>query len=145
VHIQNRQRRRKIDRPRLARLITRVLDGEGIPAERDVTLVLLRDGPVAELNARYRRREGPTDVLSFPSDPRGWPPGEPRPLGEVVISIDRACAQATERGATLGAELARLAVHGVLHLAGFRDDSAAARARMRRREDRYLRRRAERG
>ncbi|MCK4412171.1 MAG: rRNA maturation RNase YbeY [Candidatus Eisenbacteria sp.] len=139
VHIQNRQRRRRIDRTRLARLVERVLTAEGMPADRGVTVVLLRDAPMARLNVRYRDREGPTDVLSFPSDPVGWPAEEPRPLGEVVVSIDRACEQAGRRDQALEAELARLVVHGVLHLLGYLDDTRAARARMRRQENRYLR------
>ncbi|MBM3318043.1 MAG: rRNA maturation RNase YbeY [Candidatus Eisenbacteria bacterium] len=143
VLIRNRQRKWKVDAARLRRLIARVLAGEPggeLGGEQaGVGLVLWRDEPVARLNARYRSRSGPTDVLSFPTDPEGWPPGEPRPLGEVVISVDRAAAQACERGLRLAAELDRLAVHGVLHLLGYDDDTPARRARMRRREDRHLR------
>ena len=139
VHIQNRQRSRSVDRRQLADLVERVLLGEGAPPERELTVVLLRDGPVAELNERYRQRRGPTDVLSFPSDPVGWPPEEARPLGEVIVSVDRASEQAAERGEPFERELGRLLVHGTLHLLGYRDDTRTARARMRRRENRYLR------
>lgn len=140
VHIRNRQRKWKVDAQRLTRLVARVVAEEIGPAAGEVTVVLLRDAPMARLNESYRGKVGPTDVLAFPSDPAGWPPDEPRPLGEVVVSVDRAAAQARERGLPRRAELERLVVHGALHLAGYRDDRAAQRARMRRREDLYLRR-----
>jgi probable rRNA maturation factor len=142
VQIRNRQRKWRIDAARLRRLVARVLAGEGADPLTEVGIVLWRDRPVAELNVRFLGHRGPTDVLAFPSDPRGWPPGEPRPLGEVVVSVDRAREQARERGLELQTEVDRLVAHGVLHLLGHRDDTAAARARMRRREDRYLRSRA---
>jgi probable rRNA maturation factor len=142
VQIRNRQRRWPVDVARLRRLVARVLAGEAADPQAQVGIVLWRVGPVAALNARFLGRSGPTDVLAFPSDPHGWPPAEPRPLGEVVVSVDRAKAQARERGLRLQTELDRLVAHGVLHLLGHRDDNAAARARMRRREDRYLRSRA---
>ena len=138
VRVQNRQRRLSVDSRALARAMRRVLDGEGADPTAQLGLVLLRDGPMATLNARYRDRAGPTDVLSFPGDPEGWPEEEPPWLGEVVVSVDRALAQAGERRLPVAEELARLCVHGVLHLLGYRDDTPAARARMRRREARYL-------
>ncbi|MFH1143132.1 MAG: rRNA maturation RNase YbeY [Candidatus Eisenbacteria bacterium] len=139
VRIRNRQRKLTLDRPALRRLLGDVLTGEGIGGDRTVEVAVLRDAPMAELNARFRQRAGPTDVLSFPTDPSGWPCGEPMPLGEVIVSIDRACDQAAERGICARAELERLLVHGLLHLIGYRDHSPAERARMRRRENRYLR------
>ncbi|MBP7669121.1 MAG: rRNA maturation RNase YbeY [Candidatus Eisenbacteria bacterium] len=138
VCINNRQRRWKIDRRALRALIERVLEEEGAPAGRTVEILFARDPLLAELNARYRGKSGPTDVLSFPADPAGRPPEEPLPLGEVIVSIDRALAQAAERGATPRREVARLLVHGVLHLLGYEHEDPRARARMRRREDRYL-------
>lgn len=142
VQIRNRQRKWPVDAARLRRLVARVLAGEAADPQTEVGIVLWRDAPVAALNARFLGHRGATDVLAFPSDPGGWPPGEPRPLGEVVVSVDRARVQARERGLRLQTELDRLVAHGVLHLLGYRDGTAVERARMRRREDRYLRPRA---
>jgi len=139
VRIRNRQRRSSIDVRAIRRLLARVLAGEGVADDRPLEVALLRDRALATMNARFRGREGPTDVLSFPADPRGWPAEEPRPLGEVVVSIDRACAQAAARSVPVARELARLLVHGTLHLIGYDDHAPADRARMRRREGRYLR------
>lgn len=139
VRLLNRQRRLKVDSAALRALVASVLAGEAADPRAAVTIVLLRDAAVAELNARFRRVDRPTDVLAFPVEDSAWPEEEPPLLGEVVISTDRAVAQAHERGISPERELGRLVVHGMLHLLGYDDGTARDRARMRRREDRYLR------
>jgi probable rRNA maturation factor len=139
VRLQNRQRKLRVDRARLRALVEKVLADEAADPRAAVTIVLLRDGAVGELNARFRGVARPTDVLAFAVDPCGWPAEEPPLLGDVVVSTDRAVAQAHERGISPERELSRLVTHGLLHLLGYEDDTASQRARMRRREDRYLR------
>ena len=82
-------------------------------ARGHVTVALVSDAEVRALNLRYRRKDSPTDVLSFPYDE---PDG---PVGDVIISIDRALAQAAERGHSLQRELELLALHGALHVCGY--------------------------
>ena len=96
-----------------------------------VTVAIVPDGRVQQLNRRYRRKNVPTDVLSFPSD-------EPGHLGEVVIAAGVARRQAAAGGHSVQQELRVLALHGLLHLLGYdheRDDGRMARveARLRRR------------
>jgi len=81
---------------------------------------------MARLHRRYLGRRGTTDVLTFPDD------GAPV-LGEIVVSVDRARAQAAAVGHALWRELALLVIHGVLHLRGYDDRTPAAAARMHRR------------
>jgi len=108
-----------------------------------VTVALVSDARIRALNRRYRRKDRVTDVLSFPAfapsarrqgarvrDP--WPPvsGLRPSLGDIVIATGRARRQAREAGHGLGAELRLLALHGLLHLAGFdheRDGGRMAR------------------
>jgi probable rRNA maturation factor len=66
------------------------------------------------------------------------PAGEPRDLGDVVIALGRASAQAEEYGHTLERELAYLTVHGLLHLLGFDHETDEERAAMRAREEELL-------
>jgi probable rRNA maturation factor len=111
-------------------LIARGREWCGVPAEAVVEVTIGDDALLADLNRRYRRGRGPTDVLAFPL---GRDPAEPEEIwlwGEVYVSADRAREQAAERGATLTEELAFLVAHGLLHLAGYEDDTAAGRARM---------------
>jgi len=65
-----------------------------------------------ELNRRYRRKNKPTDVLSFPS-------GAPGVAGDIAISLEIAATNATEIGHSLATEVKVLILHGLLHLAGF--------------------------
>ena len=91
------------------------------------------DETLRELNRHHRGVDTSTDVLAFPNEAKGPfvdVPGLPRYLGDVIISLPRAKAQAAEVGSTLSAELQLLVVHGVLHLLGYDDQTAQERARM---------------
>jgi probable rRNA maturation factor len=95
-----------------------------------LTVAIVPDRRVRELNRQYRRQDKPTDVLSFPADERGY-------LGDIVIAGGVARRQATAAGHSLGTELRVLALHGLLHLLGYdheHDDGRMARleARLRR-------------
>ncbi len=96
-----------------ARRIMEILDLG--PAELSVALV--GDEEIRGLNARFRSRDEPTDVLSFPSDHR-LPSGR-RLIGDVVISVERAEEQARRRRRSLDDELEALLVHGILHDLGY--------------------------
>lgn len=89
-----------------------VLDDHGID-DAEISLTLLGDDEIADLNERFLRHEGPTDVIAFTMHE----PDEP-PLGDVYIGWDQAKRQAREHGVSDLEELARLAVHGTLHVLG---------------------------
>lgn len=102
---------------------------------RELSLALLEEGPMRELNAGYRGVDAATDVLAF-SQVEGEEAGAgrgraPELLGDVVICVPVARRQAAERGETLMEELELLAAHGMLHLAGYDDDTPEAAGRMR--------------
>ena len=88
-----------------------------------MTIAIVPDARVRALNRQFRRKDKSTDVLSFPSDERGY-------LGDVVIASGVAARQAREAGHSLGTELRVLALHGLLHLLGYdheHDDGRMAR------------------
>ena len=92
-------------------------------ARGTITVAVVPDGRVRELNHRYRRKNSPTDVLSFPAD-------EPGDLGDVVIAHGVAARQAAAAGHSLNTEIRVLALHGLLHLLGYdheRDDGKMRR------------------
>jgi probable rRNA maturation factor len=122
-----------IDRRMLARKATAALEVLGLGgAELSVSLV--RDGEIRELNRRYRRKDLPTDVLAFALR-EGEFGAVGGALGDVVISLDTARRQALEYRGTLTDEVDRLLVHGILHLAGYDHEvSPREERRMRRRE-----------
>ena len=83
--------------------------------ERDIELVLCDNEFIQDLNNTHRRKNDPTDVLSFPM--RGsW---EHEPVGSIVISMDKVKKEAARLGHTEKDELALLFIHGVLHLLGY--------------------------
>ena len=92
-----------------------------------VTIALVPDGRVRALNRQYRRKDRPTDVLSFPA-------GEPGVLGDVVIATGVARKQARAAGHSFATELRVLALHGLLHLLGYdHDQDQGEMARLERR------------
>lgn len=93
------------------------------------------------LNARFRGRDKPTNVLSFPSPLLPAPVRDvPLPLGDLVICPKVLESEAREQGKTLRAHWAHLVVHGVLHLVGYDHEREADARRMERREIDVLRR-----
>ena len=101
----------------------------------ELGIVLTGDAPVRELNRRWRGLDRATDVLSFNYDD---PPGR-IVNGDLIVSMDRVDAQARRFKVTRGRELARLVLHGALHLAGLDHRTAAQRRQMRAREAALLR------
>ena len=82
--------------------------------DRDVSVLYCGDRRMAGLNRRWRRKHGPTDVLSFPAGESGA-----RFLGDIVISVPYATRQARRRSDPPSREMDRLLVHGYLHLLGY--------------------------
>jgi probable rRNA maturation factor len=150
----------------LARCIARALDAAGAPGPAFVGLVLADDAELATLNAEHMGKAGPTDVLSFPilppeafpasrggsrrgaADGRDFPlpPGARQPLGDIVVSVERAIDQAEAgRGGQTGDvrwspadELRLLVTHGTLHLCGWDHSEPRDEAAMRDLERRLL-------
>ena len=92
-------------------------------ARGGMTIAVVPDARVRALNRQFRKKDTPTDVLSFPSDERGY-------LGDVVIATGVARRQARDAGHSLQTELRVLALHGLLHLLGYdheRDNGRMAR------------------
>ncbi len=117
---------------RLQRIVRHALQEAGLPAGT-VTVRVSDDATVWELNRTYLGHDYPTDVITF--DYREPPAGGRRHLGDIVISWDTARRQAAEYGHDPETEVALLAVHGVLHLAGWNDAEEDQRAAMHRRAE----------
>ncbi len=100
------------------RRLVRQLDREFKSPAIAVSVIFVNDRYIQDLNRRYRRRDRPTDVLSFKLQPL-VPNRQPSlPLGEVYVSRDTARQQARRYGVGYHDELQRLILHGVLHLLG---------------------------
>jgi len=107
----NRQRQRRVRPARLRRVLRAAARDLGVTGE--LAVVLAGDRTLRSLNARYRGKDKPTDVLSFPG------PGGQEGLGDVVISLETAARNARALGRTLPQEVDVLALHGFLHVLGY--------------------------
>ena len=81
--------------------------------EGDIVVLLTDDESVRELNARFRDKDRPTNVLSFPAPDNAAPH-----LGDIVLAYGVCATEAQTQGKTLADHLSHLVVHGVLHLLG---------------------------
>ena len=134
----------------LQRVIPAVLETEGVKTACEVDVLLTDDEGIHGINLEMREVDRPTDVLSFPMF--DYTPGEPpvddadadpetglTPLGDMVLSLERARAQAQEFGHSAEREVAYLAVHSILHLLGYDHmDDGPQKAQMRSREEEIL-------
>lgn len=127
-----------VDVELIERIARHVLDSEGVTEEAELSVALVDDARMRELNESYRGIPEPTDVLSF-SMAEDEEEGEAELLGDVVIAPNVARSQAKELGHSFEAEMGLLLTHGVLHLLGYKHELFEDAARMEERERELLR------
>jgi len=118
-----------------ARRVLREIERTG----SELSIALVDDAGIRALNAAWRGRDRPTDVLAFALEEGAHAEHRGRLLGDVVIGVETAARQARARRRSLDDELARLLVHGALHLVGHDHVRASQARRMRAEERRLLR------
>lgn len=132
----------------IKRCIEATLQAENVSIPCEINVMVSDDSGIQAINLANRNLDKPTDVLSFPMFqltagdlPSDWSdytdPGTGLcPLGDMVISLERACAQANEFGHSLRREIGYLTIHSVLHLLGYDHlDEGPEKAKMRAREE----------
>lgn len=135
LDIQNLQNIAKINKDRIIECAGRVLNAMG-ESEAELSLVLVNDMYIRNLNWKYRRKDSATDVLAFPMrDSRGL---SGVILGDVVISVETTAREAKKRKKDLQDELDLYFVHGILHLLGYDDEKPRARKKMKDKEKELL-------
>jgi probable rRNA maturation factor len=103
----------------------------------ELSLMLADDATVRTLNARWRGKDAPTNVLAFASEETPSL-GRPLLLGDVVLAYETVAAEAAVQGKSLADHLRHLVIHGVLHLLGYDHLAAAPARRMEALETRIL-------
>ena len=131
----------------IRRTILETLDYEGMENDVEVSVTFTDDEGIRELNNKFRKMDKPTDVLSFPLFDYEGKKEEPlfdelaNNLGDIVISLERAMAQANEFGHSFEREVAFLTAHSMLHLLGYdHETSEEDEADMRRRQSEIMER-----
>ena len=88
-----------------------------VNSAQEVALRIVDESEMTQLNEQYRKKSGPTNVLSFPAD---LPEGVDVPfLGDIIICAPVVVKEATEQGKLLDSHWAHMTVHGILHLQGY--------------------------
>ena len=131
--------RGEIDESGLHRVAAEVLRLEEVAEGTELSLIITDDEEIRKLNRRFRGVDAPTDVLAFgggADEQLASIPEIPPYLGDVVISYQRALAQAGELGHAAAEELGLLVIHGILHLLGYDHQEEAAARQMWQREER---------
>ncbi len=123
----------KLKRNRIAALVRQIVRDEGKTAD-SISVVLVGDQYLLELNKKFLNHRYKTDVISFELS------GTKTIEGEVYISVDRASVQARRYKVSAEREIVRLLIHGVLHLTGWEDATRSEKLRMRRRENEFIER-----
>jgi probable rRNA maturation factor len=94
----------------------------------ELSVALVGDEEMRPLNAKYRKKNKTTDVLSFSDDPAMTSKGGL--LGDVIISVEQAKRQAKERNHSLKKEMVTLLIHGILHLLGYDHERSQRQAKI---------------
>lgn len=118
VEVVNRQRRRKIVTKQWREFTGKALRAIG-GDQRSATIVFVSDDAIRKLNRRFRGKSLATDVLSFPAGAEVFEEETGSHLGDVVISVERAAAQAKANRLSFSGEVEQLILHGLLHLCGY--------------------------
>ena len=138
VLIENRQDRHRLSNPNIRRSAIRVLNALGYP-DAQLSIVIVDDGQIAELNQTYLNHTGATNVISFPMQEGDFPQITPDLLGDVVISADTAHREARQAGMPFVERFNELLIHGILHLVGYDHvHSEAAAAVMERKSEELM-------
>lgn len=136
IGIRNESARKRFyRRDTLLQLAKLVCESEGCTGPVEISLLFCDDPYMAELNQKFRKKDGPTDVLSFPQEV--VIAGDARQLGDIVISLETV----ERRGGNLAAhrrEVGMLFCHGLLHLLGYDHATAAEEEKMRKLQAHYL-------
>lgn len=122
IQIANNQKNIKIDKRKIRSItlkLLKLLDCR----DKEVSLSFVNDEAIQQLNSQYRNKNKPTDVLSFSLQEGEFGNINPHILGDIVISVDTAMADASKNGLSLEQEINFLIIHGLLHLLGYEHEN----------------------
>ena len=137
IKLINRHKKYKINESLLKKIIKEILGlCEGLK-NIELEIVFLDDRSIRRLNKRFKKKDEPTDVLSFgmKAEEFGCRPF----IGEIFISLDRALENSETFGSSFAEEALLYVIHGILHIIGYDDENSAARRRMSKKERDILR------
>ena len=127
ILIDNQQSGRPINLAKIEKTARAILNDLDCP-EGELSILFVDDHRIQALNQEYRRKDHPTNVLSFSMREGDFSQVTPELLGDVVISVDTAAAEAESADIPLGEHMAWLLIHGILHLFGYDHEKSTQQA-----------------
>jgi len=118
VLIEDRQDHHSLPKQKIHTTARRILSALGYP-NAQLSIMIVDDGQIAELNLAYLNRADPTNVIAFPMREGPFSNISPDLLGDVVISADTAHLEAVDAGMEMTERFNQLLIHGILHLTGY--------------------------
>lgn len=118
IQIENRQKKHKILKRPIRKIARKILSDSGYP-DAELSILIVDNADIQEINRDYLQRDKPTNVISFAMQEGEGGGVQPLLLGDVVISAERAADDAAEAGIPFEHELIFLLLHGILHLLGY--------------------------
>jgi len=128
ISIQNRQKRILLNLKKVRRATQRILTELGL-LDAELSVVLVDDARIRDLNRQYLNRDKPTNILAFPMREGEFSTLHPNLLGDLVISVETARRQSDRFGLDDMEMVILLMVHGVLHLIGYEHEGTKKGAR----------------
>ena len=129
VLIDNRQSRHKISLKKIKQTVQVILDALDCP-DSEISILIVDDPQIEELNQQYLNRKGPTNVIAFAVREGEFSDLSPQLLGDVVISTDTAAREAQIASTSMERRFNELLVHGILHLMGYDHETSEDDARV---------------
>jgi probable rRNA maturation factor len=124
IEIINRQHKFPVDERKFRKLLEELIRRRRLK-DPELTLAFVGDRAITTLNRKFRKKDKPTDVLSFPIGEKGT--DGKYYLGDIIISVPKAFRQSRAAGHGLERELGVLIIHGFLHLLGYKHSRGVER------------------
>jgi probable rRNA maturation factor len=137
ILIRKQRGKQKINKKTVRKIGRAILSALGYP-DAELSISLVNDRSIAQLNETYLKRSRPTDVLAFAMGEGDFSMVNPHLLGDVVISSERALSQAASKYHSFEEELCLLLIHGILHLVGYDHETPGYQARRMRKKENEL-------
>jgi probable rRNA maturation factor len=126
ISIQNRQKRFTVDVGRLRRSLKRLQKELGVE-DSEVSLLLVDDAQIREINKNYLHRDRPTNVISFAMTEGAFGDVHPEILGDIILSVETASRDALACDIDFMDEVEFLLIHGLLHLLGYNHENVISK------------------
>ncbi|NOQ18391.1 MAG: rRNA maturation RNase YbeY [Desulfobacterales bacterium] len=128
VQIDNRQDNHRISKKKIRQTAMAVLSALDYP-DAELSILIVDDQQIAQLNQDYLNRRGPTNVIAFPMREGKFTEIAPNLLGDVVISVETAHQEGQRADLSMEERFDQLLIHGILHLLGYDHENTKSEAR----------------